>query len=845
MQSPVRLYRSSGDDRVAVVSTEPAYGGGGWLIRVAVGVSADKLTGGTTLGPVSDSEVEPRFGEAVEQLRSQGFAERTTEDWNTLLEHEDSRVRARAATRLGWRRSSAHVDSLLSRLASAIDDLCPIVDALGAIGDPRAVAAVREVAQRKLLSRRRSGIEALRNLDDQVGLDAALERTRGGLSDAIRNSLDEPQPYVDSIMTAIRTVEPKRQAFTLDQLYELNHPVANQAIRLMLTEMQFDRPFVWRYAKSIFKRSMLRHDPVMFGWLAHRIEAQGRVTIGQKATVKSGYDGAERDTMIFSRKTQLYARRLAWRYLRNLARYRPELYTAAAAEAVIHYRVEDGREPRGLVGQFADCYLLNRVLFGQSDRFRFDDRRLRFRFENSLSHQLPSDGREESYPHVWETYPRPFLRILGSARLSVVRDFARRALTRHVDLLPSASVAELILILDSPDEDVIQMAIDEIGDRFSASTPDWALLDRCVGDSRELVLGPARQWVAQTSQFWTRDTDRTITYLSCQDRELREIVIEQTIAALSADEVLRQRFVDQILILITQASAKATSADGTTGGAGDGMELDAVGRVARECLTEELGRRLSRAELLGLVFSSAPAIQAVAAHVLCRDPERAALTSDQLLAIATHEVAAVRAAAIELIRGDAQRIGNDPAILFLMLESDWPDARGAAREFLDQHIDWSQAGFDRIMGLLDSNRPDVQQFGCRVVQEQWQSLDPVLLATRLSEHPHPNMRRFAMKLVAENIPDGAEPLQGLQHFFRIALLELTPDREARDQLISFLTERGLRDIGQARVALRFLEMMLHTQGQQVFESVLQSITRLQVMWPDLETSIVIRQEASS
>lgn len=828
MLTPVRLYRADGDDRVAVVSAESAFGGG-WLVRVAVGPTSDKLSGGTTLGPVQESDLKASFAEAVERLRGQGFAERTAEDWSALLQHEDSHVRARAAQRLGWRKSAEHVDLLLERLKVAIDDLCPIVDALGAIGDRRAVDAVREVADRKLLSRRRSGIEALRQLGDQPGLELALERTRQSLTTPIRDALQGSE--LDQVVAALRTVEAKRLAYTLDQVYELAVPVGDDAVRLILTELFFDRPFVWRYVKSIFRRSMLRHDAKMFGWLAHRIESQGRTTTGREASVKSGYDGVERETTIFSRKTQLFVRRLGWRYMRNLARYLPEKYTIAAAEAILHYSVDDGRDPRGLVGQFADCYLLNRVLHDNSDRLRFDDRRLRFRFRNVASIQQLGGIREEAYPHLWDSYPRPYLRILGSARLSSARNFASGALSRHIDLLPSATADELVMILDSPDEETVKLALAEITIRFSADTPDWQILDRCVSDTRPIVLESTRQWVSQFASFWSRDVDRMVAYLGCQDRPLRETVIESAIAALSADHSLRERFVDRVLLLIDK---------------GEGDELDAIGRVARACLTEELGQRLSRTEMLAMIFHAAPAIQAVAANVLCTHVDHARLlTPQQWLAIATHEVAAVRQAAYQLIESDPDRLRDDPDILFLMLDSDWEDARQTARRFLDRHVDWSDAGFDRVMGLLDSNRTDIQDYGREIVERHRQSFDPVLLATRLSEHPHPNMRRLSMRMIAEEIPDGAEALRGLQHFFRVVLLELSPDRKARDQLIGFLTERGLRDFEQAKIASGQLEMMLHSQGRLLFEDVLQGITRLKIRWPELESSIAPREEAPS
>jgi len=157
----VRLYSAKGPDRVAVVSTEPATSGGS-LIRIARGKGPGPLKHGTVLGPFADAELETRFDEAVVALRGEGFASAGLPDLLARLDSPSAEVRARAALGLGLRRAVEAVEQILARLPKAVDETCSYLDALGAIGDPRAVPVLREQAARKLLSRRRSAVEALR-----------------------------------------------------------------------------------------------------------------------------------------------------------------------------------------------------------------------------------------------------------------------------------------------------------------------------------------------------------------------------------------------------------------------------------------------------------------------------------------------------------------------------------------------------------------------------------------------------------------------------------------------------------------------------------------------------------
>src|SRR5207248_48309 len=88
-------------------------------------------------------------------------------------------VRARAALKLARRFPELAFDALAAVLPAAVDEVCSLVDALGIAGDARAVPLVREYAERKLLSRRRSAVEALRRLGDR-GSSAAPPRVSCG-----------------------------------------------------------------------------------------------------------------------------------------------------------------------------------------------------------------------------------------------------------------------------------------------------------------------------------------------------------------------------------------------------------------------------------------------------------------------------------------------------------------------------------------------------------------------------------------------------------------------------------------------------------------------------------------
>jgi hypothetical protein len=116
------------------------------------------------------------------------------------------------------------------------------------------------------------------------------------------------------------------------------------------------------------------------------------------------------------------------------------------------------------------------------------------------------------------------------------------------------------------------------------------------------------------------------------------------------------------------------------------------------------------------------------------------------------------------------------------------------------------------------------------------------LVFRLVQHPHPNMRRFAMELVVQHLPEGAEPLGRLEQFFRTALLDLNPQRDVKVRVLDFLGRRGLRDEQQAALAASILGDIVRVEGRGDFERALEALVRIKLAYPHVAAPISVRME---
>src|SRR5262249_9938998 len=111
---------------------------------------------------------------------------------------------------------------------------------------------------------------------------------------------------------------------------------------------------------------------------------------------------------------------------------------------------------------------------------------------------------------------------------------------------------------------------------------------------------------------------------------------------------------------------------------------------------------------------------------------------------------------------------------------------------------------------------------------------------RLVEHPHPNMRRFALELVVGHLPAGPEALARLEPFFRAALFDLWPDRRVKQRVLAFLVARGLEDERQAEAAAAILRDVGRVEGRADFERALEGLVRLKLAFPQVEGAVQLQ-----
>lgn len=236
-------------------------------------------------------------------------------------------------------------------------------------------------------------------------------------------------------------------------------------------------------------------------------------------------------------------------------------------------------------------------------------------------------------------------------------------------------------------------------------------------------------------------------------------------------------------------------------------------------------------KILALLEHDNPAYQEFAARLICLiklDPQT--LSFRQLLEMAHHRVAAVRAEARRLILAVPERMTAD--WLYNLIETDWKDTRDWMFAYI-QELPVTQISPDLIYGLLDTARKDVQQLAMQLVAKHEKNLDMKQLMLRGSENPHLVVQEYVLTL-AQKFTWDEETLRQMELFFRIVLLRVNRGRKAKKMALKLLFQLAKQKRTFAQLCVPILVDVARNQGVKDFETILSSLVCLKLQYPELE-----------
>jgi predicted DNA-binding WGR domain protein len=209
--------------------------------------------------------------------------------------------------------------------------------------------------------------------------------------------------------------------------------------------------------------------------------------------------------------------------------------------------------------------------------------------------------------------------------------------------------------------------------------------------------------------------------------------------------------------------------------------------------------KIERKTIFRLLNSDHVAANNLAALLIERFVEAESLSVRNIVRFGDHEVAAVRQICRRMFVENAARMRYEREDALRLLESEWDDTRAFAFDYFRREYserDWTP---ERMIGICDSVRPDVQALGRELVGRYLRDEDGPESLLRLAQHPKPEMQAFAAQYLEKYAADNPERLDQLKPYCITVLTQVNKNRKAKNKIFDFLEREAKKSAQAARI----------------------------------------------
>ncbi|NIG56298.1 WGR domain-containing protein [Chitinophaga sp. Cy-1792] len=203
-------------------------------------------------------------------------------------------------------------------------------------------------------------------------------------------------------------------------------------------------------------------------------------------------------------------------------------------------------------------------------------------------------------------------------------------------------------------------------------------------------------------------------------------------------------------------------------------------------------QEVDTATALRLLYANYRPAQEFGVVLLQRYIPAGALTLKQVIAAGAHELLQVREWCWNFFRQQLPRVKTERDTAVALLDSKWDDTRAFAISFFRDNFqdeDWTP---ESLIGIADSVRPDIQQFGRELLMRFFKAEDGVQYLLKLSQHPSAAMQQFATNYLSQYAAGNLEYIRQLEHYFRAVLTRVNKARVAKDRVFGFLEAEAMK-----------------------------------------------------
>ncbi len=244
---------------------------------------------------------------------------------------------------------------------------------------------------------------------------------------------------------------------------------------------------------------------------------------------------------------------------------------------------------------------------------------------------------------------------------------------------------------------------------------------------------------------------------------------------------------------------------------------------------------------LRLLHGNREAAQQLGLFVLMHHVAPDQLTVRQVVRMAGHEALAVRTFAWQFYESQVPRLRAEADEALRILDAPWDDSRQFAFRYFSDHFtdeDWTP---DRLVGVCDSTRPDVQAFGRERITKFFRAEDGERYLLQLSQHPAGGVQLFATNYLEGFAAGRVEHIAQLQAYFVTVLSQVNKAGVAKARIFRFLHEEALKHEKSAQLIADIMARQSVTMAVRDKAACIAIMRDLVRRYPALTVPLVLRE----
>jgi hypothetical protein len=255
-------------------------------------------------------------------------------------------------------------------------------------------------------------------------------------------------------------------------------------------------------------------------------------------------------------------------------------------------------------------------------------------------------------------------------------------------------------------------------------------------------------------------------------------------------------------------------------------------RILREDLREHLAHIPSKTVWRLLQSRSTPA-QEVGGFLLETNVQAEDFSVTEIAKLAGHESLLVREASWKMCSENLDRLRADLPAVARILDAKWDDSRQFAFRLFRENFSNGELTPEILVGICDSVRPDVQQFGREMISQLFEEEQGPEYLLKLSEHPAPALQLFATNFLERSATENIPRLRALTPFFISVLSRINKGRVAKNRVSAFLEREALKSEEAATIVAEILTRISATSAVGEKATAIEIMVKIHAAYPAL------------